>query len=163
MQAAISSGAGSRFSGGRHFTTFSTNTSSRVRPVSPRRRSRSFPAAPTNGRPTASSLAPGASPTKSNSALALPSPGTLRVRDEPRGQARQDSISCASVASAAARPSGTRRASPEQLALNQQLGDLYRIRRSTFTDVIAHDPECESVFNACIHAHAADKDAVATG
>ena len=37
------------------------------------------PARPTNGRPCASSLAPGASPTMTTGAVALPSPGTRFV------------------------------------------------------------------------------------
>src|SRR6476646_7295250 len=41
---------------------------------------RSFPARPTNGRPCASSSAPGPSPTKMRSALEEPSPKTILLR-----------------------------------------------------------------------------------
>ena len=45
----ISSGCGSRFPGGRHLSTFATNTSARVRPIPASSLSSSFPAWPTNG------------------------------------------------------------------------------------------------------------------
>src|SRR5882724_8183083 len=41
---------------------------------------KSFPARPTNGRPCASSSAPGPSPTKTSCAAALPSPKTILLR-----------------------------------------------------------------------------------
>src|SRR5215218_5116268 len=54
-------------------------TSSRARPATASSSSRIAPARPTKGRPRASSLAPGASPTITTGAVALPSPGTRFV------------------------------------------------------------------------------------
>ena len=50
-----------------------------IRP-DPSNSSRSCPAGPTNGRPVASSRAPGPSPTRSTSLTGFPSPGTVSVR-----------------------------------------------------------------------------------
>src|SRR5439155_11512678 len=55
-------------------------TSGRESPAAARDRSRTLPAAPTNGRPVRSSCRPGASPIKTMSASGGPSPGTARVR-----------------------------------------------------------------------------------
>ncbi len=74
-QAAISSGSGSRLSGGRHFTTFVMKTSSRRQPIEARSRTSRSPARPTNGRPWRSSLKPGPSPTKTTSVLGMALPG----------------------------------------------------------------------------------------
>src|SRR5438445_110379 len=62
------------------------------------RRSRSLPDLPTNGRPCASSSAPGPSPTNIRSASGLPMPNTTVVRPAARAQRVQD------VAPRAARP-----------------------------------------------------------
>src|ERR671919_527919 len=75
-QASSSSGSGSRLPGGRHSTVFVIRTSSRRRPISERRRFRSWPAAPTNGRPCTSSWYPGPSPMNIRSARGLPSANT---------------------------------------------------------------------------------------
>src|SRR6266545_6238393 len=80
-QLSISCGSGSRLPGGRQRRTLVTNTSPRVRPISPSRVSSSRPAWPTNGTPCLSSLAPGASPTSIRSASALPEPNTTVVRE----------------------------------------------------------------------------------
>ena len=53
--ASISSGWGSRFSGGRHFTTLAMKTLRRSRPMEPMSSSRNLPEAPTKGRPCWSS------------------------------------------------------------------------------------------------------------
>src|SRR2546427_404091 len=54
--------------------------SDRWSPIPPRRRSRSFPACPTNGIPCWSSWKPGASPTNMRSASGFPTPKTTWVR-----------------------------------------------------------------------------------
>ena len=80
-QAAISSGCGSRLSGGRHLTTLVMKTSSRRQPIDASSLTSRSPARPTNGRPSRSSLKPGPSPTKTTSVSGSPSPGTaLRPR-----------------------------------------------------------------------------------
>ncbi len=56
------------------------NTSERASPTSSSSWSSSLPAAPTNGIPSSSSFAPGASPTNMRSASALPAPKTTCVR-----------------------------------------------------------------------------------
>ena len=100
-QAAISSGSGSRLSGGRHFTTFVMKTSSRRQPTWPRRRTSSSPARPTNGRPWRSSLKPGPSPTNITSVSGWPSPGTAFVRPAWSRQLVHDRT-CAAISSSAA-------------------------------------------------------------
>ena len=80
MQFSISPGRGSRLPGGRHLSTLAMKTSARLSPISPSSVSSSLPAAPTNGSPCRSSLAPGASPTNIRSASALPAPNTTDVR-----------------------------------------------------------------------------------
>ena len=103
-QAAISSGSGSRLSGGRHLTTLVMNTSSRVQPMWPSSRSSRPPARPTNGRPSRSSLKPGPSPTNMTSVSGSPSPGTAFVRVSCSRQ-RVQSRTSAAIASSAARRS----------------------------------------------------------
>ena len=104
-----SSGLGSRLPGGRALTTFVMKTSSRRRPASARTWSRSLPAAPTNGRPVSSSLRPGASPTRTTPARALPSPGTrcVHVAHGSESHGRWSSISRAMAARSAAGSSAT--------------------------------------------------------
>ena len=80
LQASISSGCGSRLSGGRHFRTFAIKQSLRERPISSKSWSSSLPALPTKGLPCWSSWKPGASPTNMRSASALPVPNTTVVR-----------------------------------------------------------------------------------
>ena len=80
VQAAISSGWGSRFPGGRHLTTLAMWTVSRESPAAPSNWSRKRPAGPTKGTPCSSSRAPGASPMHITSAGAGPTPGTVWVR-----------------------------------------------------------------------------------
>ncbi len=79
-QARISSGNGSRFSGGRHFTTLQMKTPFLSNPAFARRSLNSLPAAPTKGLPCSFSLNPGPSPMNIISALGGPSPGTDRLR-----------------------------------------------------------------------------------
>ena len=79
IQCAISGAFGSRFFGGRALTTFVIQTSARTTPASASSSSSSFPARPMNGRPSSSSVFPGASPTKTTAAAGFPSPGTIRV------------------------------------------------------------------------------------
>ena len=100
-QAAISSGCGSRLSGGRHLTMFVMKTSSRLQPSGARNFVSSAPARPTNGRPSRSSLNPGPSPTNTTSVSGLPSPGTARVRVSWRRQRVQARTSVAISSSAA--------------------------------------------------------------
>ena len=76
-QVLISSGSGRRFSGGRHFTTLQMYTSLRCKPIASIICVSNFPARPTKGSPWASSSRPGPSPTKTRSALGLPSPKTI--------------------------------------------------------------------------------------
>src|SRR5436309_7669071 len=102
-QAAISSGCGSRFPGGRHLRTLAMKTSSRAIPISVRSFSSSLPAAPTNGTPCWSSWNPGASPTNISSASGWPEPKTACVRVEWSGQRVQQATSSASSRSALAR------------------------------------------------------------
>ena len=71
LQAAISSGIGSRLPGGRCLTMFVMNTSSRLRPARPSISVSSLPAGPTNGLPWASSWKPGPSPTNRISAFGV--------------------------------------------------------------------------------------------
>ncbi len=80
VHASISSGRGSRFPGGRHFTMLAMYTRSRVRPISPSMRVSSCPAAPTNGSPCLSSWKPGPSPMNIRSASGSPTPKTTWVR-----------------------------------------------------------------------------------
>src|SRR4051812_35129549 len=78
MQCATSGAFGSRLSGGRALTTLVIQTSSRTSPAAASSSPSSLPARPTNGRPSSSSVAPGASPTNITGAAGLPSPGTIR-------------------------------------------------------------------------------------
>lgn len=78
--AAISSGWGSLFWGGRHFTQLAMKHCARVSPMGGSHVSRYWPAAPTKGRPEASSSAPGPSPMKRTGGSRGPSPGTVMVR-----------------------------------------------------------------------------------
>src|SRR4051812_46389737 len=78
IQCAISGARGSRLLGGRAFTTLVIQTSSRETPAAASSSSSNRPARPTNGRPSVSSVAPGASPTKTTGADGFPSPGTQR-------------------------------------------------------------------------------------
>ena len=78
MQCATSGAFGSRFFGGRALTTLVIQTSSRTSPASASSSPSSLPARPTNGRPSSSSVAPGASPTNMTRAAGFPSPGTIR-------------------------------------------------------------------------------------
>ena len=78
LQCATSGAFGSRLPGGRALTTFVIQTSSRTRPASASSSPSSLPARPTNGRPSSSSVAPGASPTNITEAAGFPSPGTIR-------------------------------------------------------------------------------------
>ena len=100
-QAAISSGCGSRLSGGRHFTTLVMNTSSRCQPIEPSSWTSSPPARPTNGRPSRSSLKPGPSPTNTTSVSGSPSPGTAFVRPSCSRHRVQSRTSVAMASSAA--------------------------------------------------------------
>ena len=77
-QAAISVSSGSRFRGGRHFTTLQMYTCSLEIPMAEMIRVSSRPASPTKGRPARSSSPPGPSPTRTSSARASPSPKTSR-------------------------------------------------------------------------------------
>ena len=86
LQASISSGCGSRLPGGRDWSTFAMNTSSRDMPISSRSFVSSWPARPTNGSPCWSSCMPGASPTNIRPASALPEPNTTFVRVFDSGQ-----------------------------------------------------------------------------
>ncbi len=89
IHASCSSGAGSRFCGGRHLTMFAIYTFfSRDNPTAASIRSSSCPAAPTNGSPLASSLAPGPSPINNTSASVTPAPNTTCVRVSQRGHFR---------------------------------------------------------------------------
>ena len=103
-QAAISSGCGSRLSGGRHLTTFVMNTSSRRQPIEASSLTSRSPARPMNGRPSRSSLKPGPSPTKTTSVSGSPSPGTAFVRVWCRRQFVQ-TLTSAAISSSAVRRS----------------------------------------------------------
>src|ERR1017187_3305531 len=97
MQGAISSGSGRRVPGGREFRELHTKTSrSGERPIAAIIRSSSCPALPTNGRPWASSSAPGASPTKQTAASGLPRANTVCVRVAERPHLVQTDTSAAS-------------------------------------------------------------------
>ena len=98
VQSSISSGRGSRFPGGRHFSTFAMNTSSRARPAMARSSFRYCPALPTKGSPCRSSFLPGASPTMSTRAEGFPTPNTVCVRPSASGHLRQAST-CARMSS----------------------------------------------------------------
>ena len=78
-QVFFSKGVGSLLSGGLHFTELVMNTCSRLKPIDCNESCRSCPDLPTNGNPSSSSLAPGASPMNRMSALAGPIPGTAFV------------------------------------------------------------------------------------
>ena len=75
-QATISEGLGLRFPGGRCFRTLQMKTSSRRNWIASRILVRRSPDFPTKGRPSSSSVAPGASPTITKPAFGFPSPGT---------------------------------------------------------------------------------------
>lgn len=96
-QECISSGMGSRLSGGLHLTILVMKISDLVSEILSRSESRSLPAAPTNGTPCWSSLYPGASPKKNNLASEDPSPGTERDRDMPSGQLWQLATASAKI------------------------------------------------------------------
>ena len=98
VHSSISSGRGSRFPGGRHFSTFAMNTSSRRNPAMAKSSLRYLPAAPTNGSPCKSSFLPGASPTISTRAEGLPTPNTVCVRPSANGHRRHPST-CARISS----------------------------------------------------------------
>src|SRR6266516_5069577 len=85
-QASSSSARGERLPGGRHFTAFVMKTEPRGTRAASKALSRILPAAPTNGRPDASSSFPGASPTITRSESNGPSPGTACVRPTWRRQ-----------------------------------------------------------------------------
>lgn len=90
QQAAISSFVGTRFPGGRHFTTLVMYTSSRLIPALSKILVRSWPAGPTKGPPVWSSTSPGASPISIRTVGARPSPNTTWVRLSLNGQRRQE-------------------------------------------------------------------------
>src|SRR5947208_2723908 len=100
-QAVISSGSGSRFSGGRCRTTLVMNTLRRSRPMPASSSSRNWPAAPTNGFPWTSSWYPGASPRKKIPDSPEPSPGTAWRALRWRGHAMHARISSATRPSSA--------------------------------------------------------------
>ena len=158
-QAAISSGCGSRLSGGRHLTTFVMKTSSRRQPIEPSSFTSRSPARPTNGRPWRSSLKPGPSPTNTTSVSGSPSPGTARVRVSWSRQRVQTRTSAA-IASSAARRSASVTPWPRRLPgprtggrrgprpggpsrAREELGDLDRVRRRALAQVVGDDPERE--------------------
>jgi hypothetical protein len=85
VQVSISSGLGSRFFGGLHFTMFVMKTLSLDDFICDNRVSRNLPAVPTKGSPLMSSELPGASPMNMIRLLGLPTPGTAFLRDSHRG------------------------------------------------------------------------------
>src|SRR5450756_400087 len=101
----ISSGSGSRFCGGRHFTTLVMKTSSRRSDTDFSNCSNSCPAGPTNGRPCWFSCQPGASPTKKISAFGFPTPGTVRFRSLANSHRWQAATSWAIASSSVILPS----------------------------------------------------------
>jgi hypothetical protein len=72
------------------------------------RRSSSLPARPTNGRPVRSSSWPGASPTTTTSAVALPSPNTTCVRPSCRRHRTQPAATAPSAVSRSTAPASAR-------------------------------------------------------
>src|SRR5579871_6224871 len=74
--------------------------------MAPRILSSSFPDSPTKGRPVASSVAPGASPTHTSPAVGEPSPGTGFVADRPSGQRVHPATSRATASSDSSPASG---------------------------------------------------------
>ncbi len=172
-QAAISSGSGSRFSGGRHFTTLVMKTSSRRQPIEPRRRTRRSPARPTKGRPSRSSFIPGPSPTKTTSVLGCPSPGTARFRPSWRRQ-RVHARTSAAIASSAARrsasvtpvePPRSDATPPGPTRADEDLGDLDGVRGRALADVVGDHPEGDApaAGDGRVGADAADVDLVVAG
>ena len=101
-QARHSSGSGSRFSGGRHFTILVMNTFRfRESPTCSSIWSRSCPLRPTKGLPCSSSLRPGPSPTITIRELGTPAPNTAWVRPSHNPQFRhccRSSCICRSMA-----------------------------------------------------------------
>src|SRR3954447_16967717 len=91
----------------RHLSTFTTNTSPRVRPIPASSLSSSFPAWPTNGTPCLSSWKPGASPTNIRSACGLPAPNTTCVRPCASPQRVQTAVAAPSSSSVSTPATGT--------------------------------------------------------
>ena len=88
-QAAISSGSGSRFCGGRHLITLAMNTSVRFRPMLPSSCLEELPGS-ADERPSLLVFVVARRLTDQHDVCVdRPSPGTARVRSLPSGQARQ--------------------------------------------------------------------------
>src|SRR5690606_1780334 len=84
-----------------------TYTSSRASPIAAIMRSRSCPAAPTNGKPCASSSAPGPSPTKHTPELPVPRANTVCFRPAWSAQRSHPRTVSASTSSARRRSAGS--------------------------------------------------------
>ena len=82
-QAFNSGGAGTRFSGGRHFTMLATNTSSRFISTDANKLSTNLPDAPTNGSHCPSYCKPGPSPMNITSMQFANGSGLIKIAEPP--------------------------------------------------------------------------------
>ena len=181
-QAAISSGSGSRLSGGRHLTTFVMKTSSRRQPTDPRSFVRSV-AGPPDERPAVPVLVE-ARALADEDDLGV---GTALARDGAASASRRAGSGCRPGppprsprappgARPRSRPGPDRRSAPrgtalapragggpDPAALDEHLGDLDRVRRGALAEVVADDPEGEPavVRDRRVLADAPDEDLVA--